>query len=184
MGRKAICCVLIAAALCLGTATAFAEVFLIEEPLIEPVLLEEAPAAQEEIYPQDMPGFEDESCDEEPKAAEEASFTFHTPEDMSIVFGAETQSIGFVSVSEATGLREGQRIVLYIESPAFVNLDSPDETIPLSITDAEGNNVICLWDETMGERTVELFIHISAEDWARAALGRYAATIDYRAAVK
>ena len=184
MGRKAICCVLIAAALCLGTATAFAEVFLIEEPLIEPVLLEEEPAAQEEIYPQDMPGFEDESCDEEPKAAEEASFTFHTPEDLSIVFGVESQSIGFVSVSDVTDMPEGARIMLHIDDPAFVNLDDPDETIPLSITDAEGNNTICLWDEFTGERTVELFIHVSAEDWARAALGGYAATINYRAAVE
>lgn len=184
MGRKAICCVLIAAALCLGTATAFAEVFLIEEPLIEPVLLEEEPAAQEEIYPQDMPSFEDESCDEEPKAAEEASFTFHTPEDMSITFGVETQSVGFASVSDVTDMPEGARILLYIESPAFVNLDSPEDNIPLSITDADGNDVICLWDESAGERTVELFLHVSADDWARAALGSYAATINYRAAVE
>ena len=56
--------------------------------------------------------------------------------------------------------------------------------IPLSITDAEGNNTICLWDEFTGERTVELFIHVSADDWARAALGGYAATINYRAAVE
>lgn len=184
MGRKAICCVLIAVVIFLGASAAFAEDLLPEEPLIEPVLLEEEPAAQEEIYPQDMPGFEDESCDEEPKAAEEASFTFHTPEDMSIVFGVETQSIGFVSVSDVTDMPEGARIMLHIDDPAFVNLDDPDETIPLSITDAEGNNTICLWDEFTGERTVELFIHVSAEDWARAALGGYAATINYRAAVE
>ena len=79
---------------------------------------------------------------------------------------------------------EGARIMLYIDDPAFVNVDDPDETIPLSITDAEGNNVICLWDEFTGERTVELFIHVSVEDWARAALGPYAATINYRAAVE
>ena len=65
-----------------------------------------------------------------------------------------------------------------------MNVDDADETIPLSITDAEGNNTICLWDEFTGERTVELFIHVSADDWARAALGGYAATINYRAAVE
>ena len=184
MGRKAICCVLIAAALYLGLPEAFADDLLPEEPQIEPKLLEQVPAAQEEIYPQDMPGFEDESCDEEPKAAEEASFTFHTPEDLSIVFGVESQSIGFVSVSDVTDMPEGARIMLHIDDPAFVNMDDADETIPFSITDAEGNNVICLWDEFTGERTVELFIHVSAEDWARAALGGYAATIGYRAAVE
>ena len=184
MGRKAICGVLIAAALYLGLPEAFADDLLPEEPQIEPKLLEQVPAAQEEIYPQDMPGFEDESCDEEPKAAEEASFTFHTPEDLSIVFGVESQSIGFVSVSDVTDMPEGARIMLHIDDPAFVNMDDADETIPLSITDAEGNNVICLWDEFTGERTVELFIHVSAEDWARAALGGYAATINYRAAVE
>ena len=118
------------------------------------------------------------------EAETEPSFRFHPPEDMAIIFGVERQSVGFASVSEVTGMPEGARVMLYIEDPAFVNVDDPGEIIPLSITDAEGNNVICLWDEFTGERTVELFIHVSADDWARAALGGYAATIDYRAAVE
>ena len=184
MGRKAICCVLIAAVLYLGLPEAFADDLLPEEPQIEPKLLEEVPAAQKEIYPQDAPRLGDGSCDEKPEAAEEASFTFHAPEDIAITFGAETQSVGFASVSDVADMPEGARIMLYIDGPAFVNVDDADETIPLSITDAEGNNVICLWDEFTGERTVELFIHVGAEDWARAALGGYAATINYRAAVE
>lgn len=93
-------------------------------------------------------------------------------------------SVVFASVSDVSDMPEGARIMLYIDSPAFVNVDDPAEIIPLSITDAEGNDVICLWDEFTGERTVELFIHVSADNWARAALGGYAATIGYRAAVE
>lgn len=120
----------------------------------------------------------------EPEQKNGPSFRFHPPEDIAITFGVETQSIGVVSVSDVSDMPEGARIMLYIDGPAFVNVDDADETIPLSITDAEGNNVICLWDEFTGERAVELFIHVSAEDWARAALGGYAATINYRAAVE
>ena len=120
----------------------------------------------------------------EPEPEPKLSFLFHPPEDTPITFGVETQSVGFASVSDVSDMPEGARIMLYIDSPSFVNVDDPAEIIPLSITDAEGNDVICLWDEFTGERTVELFIHVSAEDWARAALGGYAATINYRAAVE
>ena len=113
----------------------------------------------------------------------EPSFTLITPDDLSIVFGVETQSIGFVFVSDVTDMPEGARILLYIDDPAFVNVDDPYETIPLAITDEWGNNVICLYDEVMGEQAVELYIHVGAEDWNRAALGTYAATISYRAVV-
>ena len=114
----------------------------------------------------------------------EPSFTLITPDDLSIVFGVETQSIGFVFVSDVTDMPEGARILLYIDDPAFVNVDDPYETIPLAITDEWGNNVICLYDEVMGEQAVELYIHVGAEDWNRAALGTYAATISYRAVVE
>ena len=120
----------------------------------------------------------------EPEPEPKLSFLFHSPEDTPITFGVETQSVGFASVSDVSDMPEGARIMLYIDSPSFVNVDDPAEIIPLSITDAEGNDVICLWDEFTGERTVELFIHVSADDWARAALGGYAATINYRAAVE
>ena len=190
---KPIACALIAAALCIRLPAVFAEE-IIEEAEIEMELLEEAPAAEEEIYLEEVLFPEDEPFEPEPEPQPEAEpapeakngslFTLHTPEDMSITFGVETQSVGFASVSDVADMPEGARIILYIDNPAFVNLDTPDETIPLSITDAEGNNVICLWDEFTGERTVELFIHVSAEDWARAALGGYAATINYRAAVE
>ena len=196
---KPIACALIAAALCMRLPAVFAEE-IIEEAEIEMELLEEAPAAEEEIYLEEVLFPEDEPFEPEPEPQPETEpapegepapeakngslFTLHTPEDMSITFGVETQSIGFASVSDVTGMPEGARVMLYIDGPAFVNVDDADETIPLSITDAEGNNVICLWDEFTGERTVELFIHVSADDWARAALGGYAATINYRAAVE
>ena len=196
---KPIACALIAAALCMRLPAVFAEE-IIEEAEIEMELLEEAPAAEEEIYLEEVLFPEDEPFEPEPEPQPETEpapegepapeakngslFTLHTPEDMSITFGAETQSVGFASVSDVTGMPEGARIMLHIDDPAFVNIDDADETIPLSITDAEGNNVICLWDEFTGERTVELFIHVGAEDWARAALGGYAATINYRAAVE
>ena len=196
---KPIACALIAAALCMRLPAVFAEE-IIEEAEIEMELLEEAPAAEEEIYLEEVLFPEDEPFEPEPEPQPEAEpapegepapeakngslFTLHTPEDIAITFGAETQSVGFASVSDVSDMPEGARIMLYIDSPSFVNVDDADETIPLSITDAEGNNVICLWDEFTGERTVELFIHVSAEDWARAALGGYAATINYRAAVE
>ncbi len=196
---KPIACALIAAALCLGTPAVFAEE-IIEEAEIEMELLEEAPAAEEEIYLEEVLFPEDEPFEPEPEPQPETEpapegepapeakngslFTLHTPEDMSITFGVETQSVGFASAMDVSDIPEGARIILYIDNPAFVNLDTPDETIPLSITDADGNAVICLWDEFTGERTVELFIHVSAEDWARAALGGYAATIHYRAVVE
>ena len=190
---KPIACALIAAALCMRLPAVFAEE-IIEEAEIEMELLEEAPAAEEEIYLEEVLFPEDEPFEPEPEPQPETEpapeakngslFTLHTPEDMSITFGVETQSVGFASVSDVADMPEGARIMLYIDGPAFVNVDDADETIPLSITDAEGNNVICLWDEFTGERTVELFIHVGAEDWARAALGGYAATINYRAAVE
>lgn len=190
---KPIACALIAAALCMRLPAVFAEE-IIEEAEIELELLEEAPAAEEEIYLEEVLFPEDEPFEPEPEPQPEAEpapeakngslFTLHTPEDMSITFGAETQSVGFASVSDVADMPEGARIMLFIDGPAFVNVDDADETIPLSITDAEGNNVICLWDEFTGERTVELFIHVGAEDWARVALGGYAATINYRAAVE
>ena len=201
--KKPIACALIAAALCMRLPAVFAEEIieeaeiemeLLEETEIEMEFLEEAPAAEEEIYLEEVLFPEDEPFEPEPEPQPEAEpapeakngslFTLHTPEDMSITFGVETQSVGFASVSDVADMPEGARIMLYIDGPAFVNVDDADETIQLSITDAEGNNVICLWDEFTGERTVELFIHVSAEDWARAALGGYAATINYRAAVE
>ena len=200
---KPIACALIAAALCMRLPAVFAEEIieeaeiemeLLEETEIEMEFLEEAPAAEEEIYLEEVLFPEDEPFEPEPEPQPEAEpapeakngslFTLHTPEDMSITFGVETQSIGFASATDVSDMPEGARIILFIDNPAFVNLDTPDETIPLSITDAEGNDVICLWDEFTGERTVELFIHVSADDWARAALGGYAATINYRAAVE
>ena len=196
---KPIACALIAAALCMRLPAVFAEE-IIEEAEIEMELLEEAPAAEEEIYLEEVLFPEDEPFEPEPEPQPETEpapegepapeakngslFTLHTPEDMSITFGVETQSVGFASAMDVSDIPEGARIILYIDNPAFVNLDTPDETIPLSITDADGNAVICLWDEFTGERTVELFIHVSAEDWARAALGGYAATIHYRAVVE
>ena len=190
---KPIACALIAAALCLGTPAVFAEE-IIEEAEIEPELLEEAPPAEQEVLLEEVFFSADEPFETEPEPQPEAEpapeaksgslFILHTPEDMSITFGVETQSIGFASATDVSDMPEGARIILYIDNPAFVNLDTPDDLIPLSITDADGNNVICLWDEFTGERTVELFIHVSAEDWARAALGGYAATIHYRAAVE
>ena len=190
---KPIACALIAAALCLGTPAVFAEE-IIEEAEIEPELLEEAPPAEQEVLLEEVFFSADEPFETEPEPQPEAEpapeaksgslFILHTPEDMSITFGVETQSIGFASATDVSDMPEGVRIILYIDNPAFVNLDTPDDLIPLSITDADGNNVICLWDEFTGERTVELFIHVSAEDWARAALGGYAATIHYRAAVE
>ena len=190
---KPIACALIAAALCLGTPAVFAEE-MIEEAEIELELLEEAPPAEQEVLLEEVFFSADEPFETEPEPQPEAEpapeakngslFTLHTPEDMSITFGVETQSIGFASATDVSDMPEGARIILYIDNPAFVNLDTPDDLIPLSITDADGNDVICLWDEFTGERTVELFIHVSAEDWARAALGGYAATIHYRAAVE
>ena len=200
---KPIACALIAAALCMRLPAVFAEEIieeaeiemeLLEETEIEMEFLEEAPAAEEEIYLEEVLFPEDEPFEPEPEPQPEAEpapeakngslFTLHTPEDIAITFGAETQSVGFASVSDVSDMPEGARIMLYIDSPAFVNVDDPAEIIPLSITDAEGNDVICLWDEFTGERTVELFIHVSADDWARAALGGYAAMIGYRAAVE
>jgi hypothetical protein len=196
---KPIACALIAAALCMRLPAVFAEE-IIEETEIEMEFLEEAPAAEEEIYLEEVLFPEDEPFEPEPEPQPETEpapegepapeakngslFTLHTPEDMSITFGVETRSVGFASVSDVADMPEGARIMLYIDGPAFVNVDDADETIPLSITDAEGNNVICLWDEFTGERTVELFIHVGAEDWARVALGGYVATINYRAAVE
>ena len=187
--KKPICFALLAAMLCMGLPTAFAEEIIIEES--ETALEEEIP--YEELVPEEETP--DSSIDEqaeeeidlidaEPELTEMPSYLFHPPEDIAITFGVETQSVGFASVSDVAGMPEGARIMLYIDGPAFVNVDDPAEIIPLSITDAEGNNVICLWDEFTGERTVELFIHVGAEDWARAALGGYAATINYRAAVE
>ena len=199
MRRKAIFCVLIVVALCLGAPAAFTEDFLPEEePVAEEIFIEEsAPAPEEEIFYEepDPDETQDPSIDEqfeeeidltdaEPELTDIPSFLFHTPEDMTITFGVETQSIGFASVSDVADMPEGARIMLHIDGPAFVNVDDPAEIIPLSITDVDGNDVICLWDEFTGERTVELFIHVSAEDWVRAALGGYAATINYRAAVE
>ena len=115
---------------------------------------------------------------------EDARFLLLTPEDLAISFGVEWQSIGFVSVSDVTGLWEGERILLYTDGAAFVNLDDPYETIPFAITDAWGNDVICLYDEELGAQTVELFISISSDAWDRAALGIYAATIDSHAVVE
>ncbi len=188
---KPIACALIAAALCMRLPAVFAEE-IIEETEIEMEFLEEAPAAEEEIYLEEVLFPEDEPFEPEPEPQPEPepepepklSFLFHPPEDMSITFGVETQSVGFASVSDVTGMPEGARIMLYIDGPAFVNMDDADETIPLSITDAEGNNVICFWDEFTGERTMELFIHVSADDWARASLGRYAAMIRYSTVVE
>ena len=260
MRRKAIFCVLIVVALCLGAPAAFAEDFLPEEEPAaeEEVFPEEEPVAEEEVFPEEEPAAEeifieesapapeeeifyeepdpdetqDPSIDEqlvaeeifieesapaleeeifyeepvpdetqdssiddqleeeidlidaEPELTDIPSFLFQTPEDMTITFGVESQSVGFASVSDVTDIPAGARILLHIDDPAIVNVDDADETIPLSITDADGNDTICLWDETMGARTVELFIHVSDEDWARAALGSYAATINYRAAVE
>ena len=191
--KKPIACALIAAALCMRLPAVFAEE-IIEEAEIEMELLEEAPAAEEEIYLEEVLFPEDEPFEPEPEPQPEAEpapeakngslFTLHTPEDMSITFGVETQSIGVVSVSDVSDMPEGARIILYIDSPAFVNLDDPQEIIPLSITDEWGNDVICLWDEFTGEQTVELYLRVSAENWARASLGRYAAMIRYSTVVE
>ena len=172
----------------MGSPTVFAEQIIIKKP---------APAPKEAVLydggaPEETPdSFIDEQAEEEiclidaePGPADIPSFRFHLPEDIAITFGVESQSVGFASVSEVSDMPKGARIMLYIDSPAFVNVDDADETIPLSITDAEGNEVICLWDEFTGEQTAELFIHVSAEDWAHAALGGYAAVISYRAAVE
>ena len=154
-----------------------------EDPGTGPAPATEEPAEEEptEEEPTEEEATKQEPAEELPAAP---SYLLFTPTDLSVVFGLELQAVGSVSVADVSGMPEGARILLYIDSPAFVNLDDPDETIPLSITDAEGNDVICLWDEFTGERTVELFIHVSADDWARAALGGYAATINYRAAVE
>lgn len=186
--KKPICSALLAAVLCMGSPMAFAEEIFIEEsaPAPEEAILykELVPVETQDSATEEQIEEELDLIDAEPELTEIPSYLFHPPEDIAITFGVETQSIGVVSVSDVSDMPEGARIILYIDNPAFVNLDTPDETIPLSITDAEGNNVICLWDEFTGERTVELFIHVSAEDWARAALGGYAATINYRAAVE
>ena len=167
---------------------AFAEEIFIEEsaPAPEEAILykELVPVETQDSATEEQIEEELDLIDAEPELTEIPSYLFHPPEDIAITFGAETQSVGFASVSDVADMPEGARIMLYIDGPAFVNVDNADETIPLSITDADGNDVICLWDEFTGERTVELFSHVSADDWARAALGRYAATIDYRAAVK
>ena len=178
--------ILLAAALSLGSPAAFAEEIFGEEPaqkeatLYEKLVLEETQGSSIEEQSEE----ELDLIDAEPELTDIPSFRFHPPEDIAITFGVETQSVGFASVSDVADMPEGARIILYIDNPAFVNVDDPAEIIPLSITDAEGNDVICLWDEFTGERTVELFIHVSAEDWTRAALGRYAAMIRYSAVVE
>ena len=153
---------------------------------------EDAPAdvAEDEYEPEDAPAA-DADDEDEPEDAdsfweepEDARFFLHTPENLTIVFGLEWQSIGFVSVSDVTGLWEGERILLYTDGAAFVNLDDPYETIPFAITDAWGNDVICLYDEELGEQAVELFISISPDAWDRAAVGSYAATLQYHAVVE
>ena len=158
-----------------------------EEQFEEEINLIDAEPVPDEIQdssPDEQLEEEDDLIDSEPELTDTQSFLFQTPEDIAITFGVESQSIGFTSVSEVSDMPEGARIMLYIDDPAFVNVDDADETIPLSITDADGNDVICLWDEAEGERTVELFIHVSSEDWARTALGSYAATINYRTTVE
>ena len=184
--KKPIACALIAAALCMGSPVAFAEEIFIDKPAQkEATLYEElVPEETQDSSIEEQSEEELDLIDAEPELTDIPSFRFHPPEDIAITFGAETQSVGFASVSDVSDMPEGARIMLYIDSPSFVNVDDPAEIIPLSITDAEGNDVICLWDEFTGERTVELFIHVSADDWARAALGGYAATINYRAAVE
>lgn len=191
MGKRSIACALVAAALCMRLPAVFAEE-IVEEAEIEMELLEEAPAAEEEIYLEEVLFPEDEPFEPEPEPQPEPepepepklSFLFHPPEDTPITFGVETQSVGFASVSDVSDMPEGARIMLYIDSPSFVNVDDPAEIIPLSITDAEGNDVICLWDEFTGEQTVELYLRVSAENWARASLGRYAAMIRYSTVVE
>lgn len=211
--KKPICFTLLAVILCVRSPIAFAEELFIEESapapeeeifyedpvpdetedsspdeqLEEAINLIDAGPVPDEIQdssPDEQLEEEDDLIDSEPELTDTQSFLFQTPEDIAITFGVESQSIGFTSVSEVSDMPEGARIMLYIDDPAFVNVDDPDETIPLSITDADGNDVICLWDEAEGERTVELFIHVSSEDWARTALGSYAATINYRTAVE
>ena len=186
--KKPICSALLAAVLCMGSPMAFAEEIFIEEsaPAPEEAILykELVPVETQDSATEEQIEEELDLIDAEPELTEIPSYLFHPPEDIAITFGVESQSVGFASVSDVADMPEGARIMLYIDSPSFVNVDDPAEIIPLSITDAEGNDVICLWDEFTGERTVELFIHISADDWARAALGGYAATIGYRAAVE
>ena len=211
--KKPICFTLLAVILCVRSPIVFAEELFIEESapapeeeifyedpvpdetqdsptdkqLEEAINLIDAGPVPDEIQdssPDEQLEEEDDLIDSEPELTDTQSFLFQTPEDIAITFGVESQSIGFTSVSEVSDMPEGARIMLYIDDPAFVNVDDPDETIPLSITDAEGNDVICLWDEAEGERTVELFIHVSSEDWARTALGSYAATINYRTTVE
>lgn len=211
--KKPICFTLLAVILCVRSPIAFAEELFIEESapapeeeifyedpvpdetedsspdeqLEEAINLIDAGPVPDEIQDSstdEQLEEEDDLIDSEPELTDTQSFLFQTPEDIAITFGVESQSIGFTSVSEVSDMPEGARIMLYIDDPAFVNVDDPDETIPLSITDADGNDVICLWDEAEGERTVELFIHVSSEDWARTVLGSYAATINYRTAVE
>lgn len=211
--KKPICFTLLAVILCVRSPIVFAEELFIEESapapeeeifyedpvpdetedsspdeqLEEAINLIDAGPVPDEIQdssPDEQLEEEDDLIDSEPELTDTQSFLFQTPEDIAITFGVESQSIGFTSVSEVSDMPEGARIMLYIDDPAFVNVDDPDETIPLSITDADGNDVICLWDEAEGERTVELFIHVSSEDWARTVLGNYAATINYRTAVE
>lgn len=211
--KKPICFTLLAVILCVRSPIVFAEELFIEEsaPAPEEEIFYEDPVPdetqdsptdkqlEEEIglidagpvpdetedsSPDEQLEEEDDLIDSEPELTDTQSFLFQTPEDIAITFGVESQSIGFTSVSEVSDMPEGARIMLYIDDPAFVNVDDPDETIPLSITDAEGNNVICLWDEFTGEQTVELYLRVSAENWARASLGRYAAMIRYSTVVE
>lgn len=159
-----------------------------EEEPIEEEPTEEEPTEEE---PTEEEPTEEEPTEEEPTKKELAeelpaapSYLLFTPTDLSVVFGLELQAVGSVSVADVSGMPEGARILLYIDSPAFVNLDDPQEIIPLSITDEWGNDVICLWDEFTGEQTVELYLRVSAENWARASLGRYAAMIRYSTVVE
>lgn len=158
------------------------------EPDPEPDVTSETEPSQElqpepeyDPQPEQQPESETQP---QPEAVSEPTFTLHTPQDLSIVFGQEHQLIGYASVSDVSGFQPWQRIVLYIDGVAFVNLENPAETIPLSITDSSWNSVICLWDGYTGAHTAELYIHVSADAWARAALGTYAATISYRAEVE
>ena len=184
---KKLAAVLLALLLCLPIPTAYAEEYIEEELLLETEAPEEEIILPEKLILEDVVfEIEDEEDPEpepeaEPEEEIEPSFALHTPEDIQIEFGLECQPIGFVSVSDVVGVPEWARVMLVIESPAFVNLDDPDETIPFTITDAEGNDEIILYDETDGAQPVELFIHVSPDAWSRASLSAYAVTVNYSA---